>query len=310
MIRRSTLDGLAAARPARSPTPGSRGAAWPARPASVRRSRRGTACRRRPARTCPSCCRTAPVNDPFSWPNSADSTSSAGMAARFTGMNGPSARPDSRWIIRASSSLPVPLSPRISTVASSPATLRTRSSDLAHRAARAGHERPLALVGHLGAQRHHLPVQVRALGGVAHERQHGVVLEVLGDVVVGAELHRPDGGLDLVDGRDHDDLDQALRLLDLPQHLEAADARHPDVEQHHVHVLAVEDGQPALARRRAQHAVLAAQDRRQRVAHPLVVVDDEDCLGAWSQQGRPFQRPGAARGAAGTAFARIAVKPG
>ncbi len=75
----------------------------------------------------PNCWRTAPVNDPFSCPNSADSTSSEGMAARFTGMNGPSARPDSRWIIRASSSLPVPLSPRMRTVASSAATLRTRS---------------------------------------------------------------------------------------------------------------------------------------------------------------------------------------
>ena len=161
--------------------------------------------------------------------------------------------------------------------------------DVAHAPAGPRHEGPLAIVGHLGAERHHLPVQVGAIGGVADERHDGVVLEVLGDVVVGAELHRADGRFDLVDGRDHDDFDQALRLLDVAEHLEAADARHPDVEQHHVHVLAVENGQPGLARRRAQHAVLAPQDRRQRVAHALVIVDDEDCLGARSHRSRPFR---------------------
>ena len=206
-------------------------------------------------------------------------------------MNGPSARPDSRWIIRASSSLPVPLSPRMSTVASSPATLRTRSR--ISRTLRLGtrHERPLALVGHLGAESD-ITLRCRSVRSEAlpHERQHGVVLEVLGDVVVGAELHRLDGGLDFVDGRDHDDLDQALRLLDLLEHLEAADARHPDVEQHDVHVLAIENRQPALAGRRAQHPVVAAQDRRQGVAHALVVVDDEDGFGAWGQRSRPFRR--------------------
>ena len=43
-------------------------------------------------------------------------------------MNGASPRPDSRCSSRASSSLPVPLSPRISTVADSFATFCTRST--------------------------------------------------------------------------------------------------------------------------------------------------------------------------------------
>ena len=59
-----------------------------------RRSRRGTACRRWPARTCRSAAACAPVNEPFSWPNSVLSTSSRGIAARLTATNGPSGRSD------------------------------------------------------------------------------------------------------------------------------------------------------------------------------------------------------------------------
>ena len=72
----------------------------------------------------------APVNAPFSWPNSSLSSRSAGIAPQFTGTNGRPARADSRWMERATSSLPVPDSPRISTLASDGATwlirVRTR----------------------------------------------------------------------------------------------------------------------------------------------------------------------------------------
>ena len=47
--------------------------------ATYRRFRRGTPCRRRPARTVPACAARAPVNAPFSWPNSSLSSSSRGM---------------------------------------------------------------------------------------------------------------------------------------------------------------------------------------------------------------------------------------
>ena len=73
----------------------------------------------------------APVNEPFSWPNISLSTRSLGMAAQLTETNGPLARPLCRWIAVATSSLPVPESPRISTRASVSATCsiawRTRS---------------------------------------------------------------------------------------------------------------------------------------------------------------------------------------
>ena len=52
---------------------------------------------------------------PFSWPNSSLSSSVSGIAEQFTATNGPLARCDRSWIVRATSSLPVPVSPRIST---------------------------------------------------------------------------------------------------------------------------------------------------------------------------------------------------
>ena len=113
--------------------------------------------------------------------------------------------------------------------------------------ARADDELALGLVGDLRRQRQDLTVQILPLAGVPHERAQLVVVEVLGDVVVGAVLHGLHGGFDLVDRRDHDDFDQAVVLLDDPQHLEAADAGQPDVEQDEVDVLPVEDGQRRFA---------------------------------------------------------------
>jgi len=59
---------------------------------------------------------TAPVNAPFSWPNSSEAISDAGIAAQLTRMKARLARFDRLWMARATSSLPVPVSPRMSTV--------------------------------------------------------------------------------------------------------------------------------------------------------------------------------------------------
>ena len=50
------------------------------------------------------------------------------MAPQFTAMNGPTARVDSSWTNREIRSLPTPLSPVMSTVASTFATRRARST--------------------------------------------------------------------------------------------------------------------------------------------------------------------------------------
>ena len=65
---------------------------------------------------------SAPVKAPFSWPNSSLSTSSRLIAAQFTATKGWRVRALRWWSACATSSLPVPLSPRTSTVRSVSAT--------------------------------------------------------------------------------------------------------------------------------------------------------------------------------------------
>ena len=60
------------------------------------------------------------------WPNSSLSSSVSGSAAQLTATNGASARAEARWMPRATSSLPVPVSPSISTVIGVAAALSIR----------------------------------------------------------------------------------------------------------------------------------------------------------------------------------------
>ncbi len=71
------------------------------------------ACAKNPSRAL-----VAPVNAPRAWPKSSASASSPGMAAQLKRMRGPAARRLSAWMSEATSSLPVPVSPRMSTVMS------------------------------------------------------------------------------------------------------------------------------------------------------------------------------------------------
>ena len=66
--------------------------------------------------------RTAPVNEPFTWPNSSDSSRLSGSAPQFSDRKGPSLRPESSWMKCAMTSFPVPDSPWMSTVLSVGAT--------------------------------------------------------------------------------------------------------------------------------------------------------------------------------------------
>ncbi len=75
----------------------------------------------------PKVLRSAPVNAPFSWPNSSDSTKFGDMAAQLTGTNRLLLRGLSWWMNLAISSLPVPDSPVIRTAESVFATLDARS---------------------------------------------------------------------------------------------------------------------------------------------------------------------------------------
>ena len=60
----------------------------------------------------------APVKAPFSCPNSSDSIRSRGIAPQLSGTNGSLTRELLKWIVFATSSFPVPLSPVMRTVLS------------------------------------------------------------------------------------------------------------------------------------------------------------------------------------------------
>ncbi len=66
----------------------------------------------------------APVNAPRSWPKNSDSRRFSGMAPQLIGINGPFLRKLASWMARATSSLPVPLSPVIKIGTSETATFR------------------------------------------------------------------------------------------------------------------------------------------------------------------------------------------
>ena len=66
------------------------------------------------------------MNAPRSCPNSSLSISVSRIAAQLMATNGLLRRFESSWIVRATSSLPVPLSPWISTVHGPAAICRTR----------------------------------------------------------------------------------------------------------------------------------------------------------------------------------------
>ena len=74
----------------------------------------------------------ASVKAPFTWPNSSLSSRFSGMAPQLTATKGASRRGERAWMARATSSLPVPLSPVMSTVELVGATERTRSKTRDH----------------------------------------------------------------------------------------------------------------------------------------------------------------------------------
>ena len=63
----------------------------------------------------PACFSLAPVKAPFSWPNRIDSMRFSGSAPQLTVTNGLPRRSEPPWMARASSSLPTPDSPSMST---------------------------------------------------------------------------------------------------------------------------------------------------------------------------------------------------
>ena len=135
-------------------------------------------------------------------------------------------------------------------------------------------------LGDLFAQTHDVAAKILTLAGVGHVHAQRLEVDVLRGVVVRAKAHRLDRDLELLDLRDDDDLDVRIVLLRDLEDLEAADAGQVRVEDHEVDVFLLHHLESALAGGGAKDAKIAAQESGERLAHRLVVVDDEQGLAA------------------------------
>ena len=188
--------------------------------------------------------RSAPVNAPRSWPNSSLSTSCSGSAALLTATSGVLAPGPRRCSSRATSSLPVPLSPTISTLLGIGATRA-----IASRSDRIGALSPMSGVSPSNRDRsernllHQPPARDRVLDLLndALDRLRLV------DEPVGAEPHGLDAAVVAAGAGVDDDRRVDAALLQPPQHFEAVDARHLEIEDDAVDRLAGQDVERLVA---------------------------------------------------------------
>ena len=143
-----------------------------------------------------------------------------------------SARSPEKWMARATSSLPVPLSPWISTVLRRLATSRTRSKISRMRGFLLTRSWKRYWRGELPAQDRVLALEVLHLDDALDEQRDLLRVAGLDDVLLRALLHRRDRRVDGGVGGDDDDGGVGLELADLHHRLDAVDAaRHLEVDE-------------------------------------------------------------------------------
>ena len=146
---------------------------------------------------------------------------------------------------RASTSLPVPLSPVISTVVLWRAT-RLASSSRSRMAAALGHHQIAHGAGaQAGAQRLDLAAELLPLLGLPEGHGHFVGPERLVEIVVGAFAHGGERAVLVAVGAHHDEQRLAAVRAVAPEEGEAVHLRHPDVAEDQVERL--RDGARASA---------------------------------------------------------------
>ena len=162
--------------------------------------------------------------EPFeaSTPNSSGSMRSGVIAAALITTNGPLARPDRAWMLRAASSLPAPDGPtiRMRLLVGATFSMVWRSwliaddcptSDGRHAATSCFELLDLAL-------------EPRVLQRAVGDQHQPVGLERLLDEVVGAALDRRHGGLDVAVAGDHHDRQVRMLALDRIEQLQPVEA--------------------------------------------------------------------------------------
>ena len=134
----------------------------------------------------------------------------------------------------AISSLPVPDSPVISTLARDPAIWATvlNTSCIARRAADDVVE--AVLLREPRPQQPRLGAKRRCSSSRATTTESSPDVDRLGEVVAGAGAHGADGGLDLAERGHHDDRQVRIALAKLGQQLQAVHPGHLEVREHQV----------------------------------------------------------------------------
>ena len=178
----------------------------------------------------------ASVKAPRSWPKSSLSRRCSGRAAQLTCRKGRSRRPLSKWMARATTSLPAPLSPSMSTVVVSEPERRGRPWCAPARWPRSCPRWPAsALAWRRSAESTAICRRVRA---VARARStaavEGVELEGLDQEVDGAVLHGLHRHVHRAVGRHHQHRQLGVERQGPLQRLHPVDAGQLHVEQHDV----------------------------------------------------------------------------
>ena len=192
------------------------------------------------------------------------------------------------WIAWATSSLPVPVSPRSSTVELVGATCSTFDSTSRSARAVADDVAEVELAvdllvevagvrGELLGEPLVLALQIEPLDRVLEDAADLLRVPRLRDVAIDLpEVDRLDEHVDIGE-RGQDDADRlGLARLDLAEQLDAGHLRHPLIGDDHGDFLLVEDLQRLGATARRQDVERLAEVEPKRVEVVLLVVDDED----------------------------------
>ncbi len=252
---------------------------------------------------------TAPVKAPRTWPKSSDSISVSGSAAQFTRTSGISRWALQSWMARATSSLPVPVSPMMSTVLRDWATTRAFRDDLLNRAAPAHDAVVVELLVALGDEVVVVGTEPAQLDRACGHDEELVDFEGLLQVVEGAELHGFDRALDRRVRRHHQNLRTlagARRTDDLTDQLESAELGHQIVHDEQIErPLADQPQRLARAASRVDVVPLVAKGLGQGLSNLRLVVDEQDrstCQRRGLPHGTVWQVNGDGRAFAGLAF--------
>jgi hypothetical protein len=117
-------------------------------------------------------------------------------------------------------------------------------------------------------------------GGALDGEEEFVEVDRFGEVIDGAVAHGFDGFPDIGVGGDEEDREDRVLLAGAAEGIEAGDAGHADVGDHHVDGLGAEGGEGGFTRVDGEGLeALSAQEGIEQAALAGVVIDDEEAGG-------------------------------